>query len=109
MRIFPRKLRFEMQMPNVSPLLRITSSQQCMTATSSFVQMTTFVDLGFKGSYDRIAAFARQRREGQTEWGNSARKRTNWPRGETGAHAHRLHLGTGHNLHYLNMNELLYF
>jgi transcriptional regulator with XRE-family HTH domain len=26
------------------------------------------VDLGFKGSYDRVAAFARQWREGQTEW-----------------------------------------
>jgi transcriptional regulator with XRE-family HTH domain len=34
-------------------------------------------DLGFKGSYDRVAAFARQWREGQTEWVNSARKRTN--------------------------------
>ena len=34
------------------------------------------VDLGFKGSYDRVAAFARQWREGQTEWVNSARKRT---------------------------------
>ncbi|MRW88110.1 hypothetical protein GJ698_28940, partial [Pseudoduganella sp. FT26W] len=33
-------------------------------------------ELGFKGSYDRVAAFARQWREGQTEWGNSARKRT---------------------------------
>ena len=36
------------------------------------------VDLGFKGSYDRVAAFARQWREGQTEWVNSARKRTGW-------------------------------
>jgi transcriptional regulator with XRE-family HTH domain len=34
------------------------------------------VDLGFKGSYDRVAAFARQWREGQTEWVNSARNRT---------------------------------
>ena len=34
------------------------------------------VSLGFKGSYDRVAAFARQWREGQTEWVNSARKRT---------------------------------
>ncbi|WP_413465214.1 hypothetical protein [Janthinobacterium rivuli] len=33
-------------------------------------------ELGFKGSYDRGAAFARQWREGQAEWGNSARKRT---------------------------------
>ena len=33
-------------------------------------------ELGFKGSYDRVAAFARQWREGQTEWVNSARKRT---------------------------------
>ena len=32
--------------------------------------------LGFGGSYDRVAAFARQWREGQTEWVNSARKRT---------------------------------
>ena len=37
------------------------------------------VDLGFKGSYDRVAAFARQWREGQTEWVNSARKRTCCP------------------------------
>ena len=37
------------------------------------------VDLGFKGSYDRVAAFARQWREGQTEWVNSARKRTYVP------------------------------
>ena len=36
------------------------------------------VDLGFKGSYDRVAAFARQWREGQTEWVNSARKRTTY-------------------------------
>ena len=34
------------------------------------------LELGFKRSYDRVAAFARQRREGQTEWVNSARKRT---------------------------------
>ena len=34
------------------------------------------VDLGFRESYDRVAAFARQWREGQTEWVNSARKRT---------------------------------
>jgi transcriptional regulator with XRE-family HTH domain len=34
-------------------------------------------ELGFGGSYDRVAAFARQWREGQTEWVNSARKRTN--------------------------------
>ena len=33
-------------------------------------------ELGFKGSYDRVAEFARQWRDGQTEWGNSARKRT---------------------------------
>ena len=33
-------------------------------------------ELGFGGSYDRVAAFARQWREGQTEWVNSARKRT---------------------------------
>ncbi len=32
--------------------------------------------LGFGGSYDRVAAFARQWREGQMEWVNSARKRT---------------------------------
>jgi len=35
--------------------------------------------LGFGGSYDRVAAFARQWREGQTEWVNSARKRTYVP------------------------------
>ncbi|GGC87311.1 helix-turn-helix domain-containing protein [Undibacterium terreum] len=34
------------------------------------------INLGFKGSYDRVAAFARQWRESQTEWVNSARKRT---------------------------------
>ena len=33
-------------------------------------------ELGFGGPYDRVAAFARQWREGQTEWRNSARKRT---------------------------------
>jgi transcriptional regulator with XRE-family HTH domain len=33
-------------------------------------------ELGFKGSYDRVAAFARRWREGQTEWVNLARKRT---------------------------------
>lgn len=37
------------------------------------------IGLGFKGSYDRVAAFARQCREGQTEWFNSARKRTRTP------------------------------
>jgi len=36
-------------------------------------------ELGFGGSYDRVAAFARQWREGQTEWVNSARKRTYVP------------------------------
>ncbi|WP_375143468.1 hypothetical protein [Janthinobacterium sp. PAMC25594] len=35
------------------------------------------MELGFKGSYDFVAAFARQWREGETEWGNSARKRKN--------------------------------
>jgi hypothetical protein len=34
------------------------------------------LELGFKGSYDRVAAFARQWRKGQTEWVNSAHKRT---------------------------------
>jgi transcriptional regulator with XRE-family HTH domain len=33
-------------------------------------------ELGFGASYDRVAAFARQWREGQTEWVDSARKRT---------------------------------
>lgn len=33
-------------------------------------------ELRFKGSYDRVAAFARQWRAGQTEWVSSARKRT---------------------------------
>ncbi len=37
------------------------------------------LELGFGGSYDRVAAFARQWREGQTEWVNSARKRTYVP------------------------------
>ena len=31
------------------------------------------LELGFKGSYDRVATFARQWREGQTVWVNSAR------------------------------------
>ncbi len=34
------------------------------------------LELGFEGSYDRVAAFARQWRKGQTEWVNSVRKRT---------------------------------
>jgi transcriptional regulator with XRE-family HTH domain len=33
-------------------------------------------DLGFDGSYDRVAAFARRWKEGQTDRVNSARKRT---------------------------------
>src|SRR5471032_207374 len=33
-------------------------------------------DLGFEGAYDRVAAFARVWREGQTEKGNAASKRT---------------------------------
>jgi hypothetical protein len=32
--------------------------------------------LGYEGSYDRVAAFARQWKAGQTEWVNSASKRT---------------------------------
>ena len=35
-------------------------------------------ELGYAGSYDRVAAFARQWKAGQTEWVNSASKRTNW-------------------------------
>jgi len=33
-------------------------------------------DLGYEGSYDRVAAFARQWKAGQFEWVNSASKRT---------------------------------
>jgi transcriptional regulator with XRE-family HTH domain len=33
-------------------------------------------ELGYEGSYDRVAAFARQWKAGQTEWVNSASKRT---------------------------------
>jgi len=33
-------------------------------------------ELGYAGSYDRVAAFARQWKAGQTEWVNSASKRT---------------------------------
>jgi hypothetical protein len=33
-------------------------------------------ELGYAGSYDRLAAFARQWKAGQTEWVNSASKRT---------------------------------
>jgi hypothetical protein len=33
-------------------------------------------ELGYEGSYDRVAAFARQWKVGQTEWVNSASKRT---------------------------------
>jgi transcriptional regulator with XRE-family HTH domain len=34
------------------------------------------INLGFKGSYDRSVAFARQWRESQTDWVDSVRKRT---------------------------------
>jgi len=33
-------------------------------------------ELGYAGSYDRVAAFARQWKAHQTEWVNSASKRT---------------------------------
>jgi len=33
-------------------------------------------ELGYEGSYDRVAAFARQWKVGQSEWVNSASKRT---------------------------------
>lgn len=33
-------------------------------------------ELGYEGSYDRLAAFARQWKAGQTEWVNSSSKRT---------------------------------
>ncbi|GJI96180.1 hypothetical protein RugamoR57_28980 [Duganella caerulea] len=33
-------------------------------------------ELGYEGSYDRVAEFARQWKAGQSEWGNSASKRT---------------------------------
>lgn len=33
-------------------------------------------ELGYEGSYDRVAAFARQWKTGQLEWVNSASKRT---------------------------------
>lgn len=33
-------------------------------------------ELGYAGSYDRVAAFSRQWKAGQTEWVNSASKRT---------------------------------
>ena len=33
-------------------------------------------ELGYAGSYDRVAAYARQWKAGQTEWVNSASKRT---------------------------------
>jgi hypothetical protein len=35
-------------------------------------------ELGYEGSYDRVAAFARQWKAGQLEWVNSASKRTVW-------------------------------
>ena len=34
-------------------------------------------ELGYEGSYDRVAAFARHWKAGQLEWVNSASKRTN--------------------------------
>ncbi|SHN43244.1 Homeodomain-like domain-containing protein [Duganella sacchari] len=37
-------------------------------------------ELGYEGSYDRVAAFARQWKVGQLEWVNSASKRTNPPK-----------------------------
>ena len=36
-------------------------------------------ELGYEGSYDRVASFARQWKAGQTEWVNSASKRTSRP------------------------------
>jgi transcriptional regulator with XRE-family HTH domain len=33
-------------------------------------------ELGYEGSYDRVAAFARQWKAGQSDWVNSASKRT---------------------------------
>ena len=36
-------------------------------------------ELGYEGSYDRVAAFARQWKAGQSEWVNSASKRTTCP------------------------------
>ena len=41
-------------------------------------------ELGFEGSYDRVAAFARVWREGQTERVNPASKRTNFVRSQVG-------------------------
>ncbi|MRW92338.1 hypothetical protein GJ699_20285, partial [Duganella sp. FT80W] len=38
-------------------------------------------ELGYEGSYDRVAAFARQWKAGQLEWVNSASKRTIYTRG----------------------------
>ncbi|RFP13518.1 hypothetical protein D0T23_13940 [Duganella sp. BJB475] len=44
-------------------------------------------ELGFEGSYDRVAAFARTWREGQTERVNPASKRTFNPANRKGGHA----------------------
>jgi signal-transduction protein with cAMP-binding, CBS, and nucleotidyltransferase domain len=43
-------------------------------------------ELGYEGSYDRVAAFARQWKAGQTEWVNSASKRTKWTKKGTNNH-----------------------
>ena len=52
-------------------------------------------ELGYEGSYDRVAAFARQWKAGQTDWVNSASKRTNGPGHAacyplTGVHGHQM-------------------
>jgi hypothetical protein len=39
-------------------------------------------ELGYEGSYDRVAVFARQWKAGQTEWVYSASKRTVSPPSE---------------------------
>jgi len=40
-------------------------------------------ELGYEGTCDRVAAFARQWKAGQTEWINSSSKRTAWLVGTT--------------------------
>ena len=60
----------------LSGWLKTEAPQSCKQRRSLKQLYEALINLGFKGSYDRVAAFARQWREGQTEWVNSARKRT---------------------------------
>jgi len=60
-------------------LVQRRGGQIAQAETNSETDVPGLRELGYEGSYDRVAAFGRQWKVGQTERGNSASKSTTFP------------------------------